>query len=356
MRLALTHVFSWPDVVRGAERYLHEMARAQARRGHDVTIITTGNRPGRRREDGVDVLRLPRRFPGQGVIEEAGFGRQVLPSLLRSRFDAVHSLGPSDASASVLAARVRRRRRTVYTNQGIPFRASWDTRPDAHHHARVVRDVDVYGCYSRHAAEVLRLEYGREGTITPGGVDTSVFVPGRRAPEPTILFSGALDVPRKGLRELLDAFAVVARERPATRLCLTGPGDASALLDAAPPEVRDRTTVLPPATGSELARRYAAAWVTAFPSVKEAFGMVIVESLAAGTPVVGVDDSAVPELVTAEVGTLARPRDTVSLAEGCLSVLDLATRPETAASCRAAALPYDWDAALAPRMEEIYAG
>jgi glycosyltransferase involved in cell wall biosynthesis len=82
--------------------------------------------------------------------------------------------------------------------------------------------------------------------------------------------------------------------------------------------------------------------------------MVIVESFACGTPVAGVAHSAIPELVTGDVGVLAQPEDAISLAEACLATLELSQRPETADACRAAAMPYDWDLALAPRMEELY--
>src|SRR5207248_1632454 len=129
MRLALTHVYCWPDVWRGGERILHESAAALARRGHEVTVLSSSTRPGEAIEDGVRVVRL-RRPRGHDLGVEARFGRRVFAHLLRGRFDAVHSLGPSDAAASIVAARMGAKHRTVYTNLGYPDRRYWRTRPD----------------------------------------------------------------------------------------------------------------------------------------------------------------------------------------------------------------------------------
>ena len=41
MRLAITHATCWPEVRRGSERMLSDMAGVMAARGHDVTVIST---------------------------------------------------------------------------------------------------------------------------------------------------------------------------------------------------------------------------------------------------------------------------------------------------------------------------
>ena len=119
VRIALTHAYCWPEVRRGGERMLHELAGSLARRGHDVSILSSAERPSRSMEDGVRVVRLksPR---GTGLKQELRFSRKVLPSLLTERFDVVHSLGVGDASASILAAGMHRRlRRTRRRPHGI---------------------------------------------------------------------------------------------------------------------------------------------------------------------------------------------------------------------------------------------
>ena len=355
MRLALTHVHCWPDVWRGGERILHESAAALARRGHDVTVLSASTHPGDSVEDGVRIVRLPRPRGG-GLRVEARFGRRVFPHLLRGRFDVVHSLGPSDAAASIVAARLGAGHRTVYTNLGYPERRYWRTRPDWLHHLFVARYVDVYGCMSRYAAQWLALDFARVAAWTPGGVRLDRFRPAPRREEvPTLLYSGALDEPRKGVALLLEAVALLAEREPDVQLWLSGPGDAGPLLDAASAEARGRTTVL--AVGRPQSTDvYGRAWATVLPATHETFGIVLVESLASGTPVVGTTHAALPELVSPDRGALATPGDAHSLAEACAAALALARDPGAALRCRAAAEFYDWETSLAPRLESLYAG
>lgn len=357
MRLALTHVYCWPEVVRGGERYLHEVAGAMSRRGHEVTILSTAPSPGVRMDDDVRVVRLRPPRGSDTASVEAAFGRRVLGRLLTGRFDAVHSLGPSDAAASVRAAAAHRRRTTVFTNLGIPARASWERRPDAADHRRVVAGIDAYGCFSAYAASVLESDWGRRAVRTPGGVRLATFQPAaRRERVPTLVFSGALTEPRKGLATVLRALPIIARHEPDVRLWLNGPGDVTPLLRAAPGDARERCTVLPSLPPAEQAAVLARAWALVLPARYEAFGMVLLESLACGTPIVGGNHAAIPELVRPGAGVLAEPDDEESVAAACLEAIALARDAGTVDACRAAAAPYDWDAVLAPALERVYAG
>jgi phosphatidylinositol alpha-mannosyltransferase len=357
MRIALTHVHCWPEVRRGGERYLHEVAAALARSGHAVEIIsTTTGAPGRAEEDGVVVRRYRGRAPSLDRAPDAAFGRTVLRPLLAGRFDVVHSLGPADAAASTLVSRIRRRR-TVFTNLGNPVRSWWDAQRDARAHQRVVEHVEAYGCLSQYGLRRLREDWGRTGVLTPGGVSLEQFRPAeRRSLRPTILFSGALTDPRKGVSTLLAAVGLLASRGVDVRLLLSGSGDPSELLASAPPAARAVTEVLPLGSPGDQPRRYGEAWVTALPSTGEAFGLALLESLACGTPIVGADDASLPELVTPGVGALAAPGDVESLAVACERALALAAEAGAVDRCRDAARAYDWTTAIVPRLEAIYAG
>lgn len=357
LRIALTHAFSWPEVRRGGERYLHELAGALARRGHDVTIVAGARRPSVKVDENVRVLLLPRGRPDDVFRAERWFGRVVLPPLLAGRFDVVHSLGAMDAAASLVALRWHRGRRTVYTNLGLPLRDHWEGRPGREEHLRVVRDVDVYGCLSLHAQALLREGFGRPGAITPGGVRLDRFRPiCERAEEPTLLYSGALDQPRKNVATLLEAVAILARSEPRVRLWLSGPGDAAALLGRAPAAARERTEVLPLGALDDQPARYSSAWATVYPTKNEAFGLVLVESLACGTPIVVSDHASLPELLQPGAGTMAKLGDAEALADACRAALGLAHQPGIRETCRALAEEYDWDGSIAPAIEALYMG
>src|SRR5688500_7843665 len=191
MRIALTHAFCWPEVRRGGERYLHELGAARGRGGEHVTISGGATRSSTSRHGGCEVIRV-----GRGPADEqapARFAKAIRLLLMQRTFDVVHSLGPLDAVTSVQTRRLRRKRRTVYTNLGNPKKEWWDTLPERAAHERIVNEIDVYGCLSRHALDLLRTDYGREGALTSGGVRLDSFVPGPRDERPTLLYSGALD-------------------------------------------------------------------------------------------------------------------------------------------------------------------
>ena len=354
MRIALTHAYSWPEVRRGAERIIRDLSRALARRGHDVTVFSAGAKAGRSQDDGVTIRRLRRRFTGE-MRHEFDFGLRLAPRLAAQRFDVVHALGTRDAVAAIRAG-VLRGHTTVYTNLGIPYREWWDARRDGAAHRTIVEKVDIYGGMSKFALRVLADEWGRTGALTPGGVDTTQFQPAaERAPRPTILFSGALSEERKGGATLVAALGLLATTVPDVQLWLSGPGDPAALLAAASPAARERIEVLPLGGPDEQAERYGTAWVTALPSKHDSFGMVLVESLACGTPIVVSTHAALPELVTAgTTGTLCEPDDPDGLAAALAAGLDLASRPGTVAACRNSANAYDWDASIAPAFEALY--
>src|SRR5919109_4204240 len=106
LRIALTHVYAWPGVRRGGERYLHEVAAALADAGHRVSIVTTAAESHRDRILGVDVTYLRRRRLLEdrfgSLSDEAAFGLQTLARGGLRGIDVWHALGTADAAAAAL--------------------------------------------------------------------------------------------------------------------------------------------------------------------------------------------------------------------------------------------------------------
>jgi glycosyltransferase involved in cell wall biosynthesis len=362
VRIALTHAFCWPEVRRGAERFVPMLGAALARRGHDVLHITSAWEPGVSEVDGVRLVKLPRRREDT-YAHEADFGRRLFGELARRRLDAVHSLGRHDAVASIRAAWLRGDgRRTVITDLGIPDPGWWRTqgRRQAAAASRVVRSIDVYSCMSQMAVDALAANYGRsDGVVVPGGVDLASFAPAsERTPHPAILFSGAIDEDRKGVPVLLEALPLLAVDEPEVELWLSGPGSAERFLARAPESTRARVRLLGLGEADRQHERYGRAWVTCLPSIHDSFGMALIESLACGTPLVVTTDGAPQELVDpGRTGELCTPRDPGSLAAAIRRGFALTRRGEpTVRACRARAADFDWDHALAPLCERLYRG
>ena len=358
LRIALTHVYGWPEVRRGGERYLHELGRALQGAGHQVTIFTTARNAHRGTELGVPVRYFRRRHLARSKMgpqsDEAAFAAEAAARLAVRPVDVWHALGTADGAAASVLGRVRRTR-SVYTDLGVPDKWYRDTRPDCALHRRVVRDVNSYICLSSYAAAALDRDYGRTADRIGGGVDLARFRPCRaRSPEPVLLYSGVVDEPRKRLRLLVEATALLRAELPGLQLWVSGPGDLARVLDGAPAAGIDAVVHLGLGPVGDQPRLYGTAWATVLPSKSEAFGLSLLESLACGTPIVAcTDGGGSGDLVRPGVGEICEPTVT-ALAEACRAALDLSQDPGVADACRAAAAPFDWSTAIVPAMERLY--
>ena len=264
-------------------------------------------------------------------------------ALRTARYDIAHAIYPTDALA---AARwtARTGRPSILSYLGIPDRVGL-----VHRRRRLeITQRALAGCtavtaLSRTAADAFHRWLGAEARIIPPGVDVEAFRPApQRAEAPTIFCAADPTEPRKRVDLLIDAFRLVRRQRPDARLVLSRPADpaAAARLEAAAEGIEaalvdDRDA---------LARAYGAAWVTALPSFGEAFGLVLVESMACGTPAVGADAGAIPEVIDRpEVGRTFSPFTPEALATALLEGLELAEAPGTSAACRARAEDFSTD-------------
>jgi phosphatidyl-myo-inositol alpha-mannosyltransferase len=207
---------------------------------------------------------------------------------------------------------------------------------------------------SRTAADAMWRWMGVEARPIYPGVDLERFRPGPpRAEQPTIFCAAAPDDARKRVGLLAAAFGHVRRERPDARLVLIRPREAASVarygLDA------DGISLIDPVDEpAKLAPHYASAWVTALTAYREAFGLVLVESLACGTPVVGASHGAVPEVLNGDgTGVLFDGDDERAVARALLDGLELADDPGTVEHCRRRADDFSTER-LAREYEALY--
>lgn len=361
MRIALVHPYSWPTVRRGGERYLHDLARWLVGAGHDVDIVT-GAVPGSPPDesDGINLVRLPlwepRALAHRGVTPLDTFGATVLPYLVKNRYDVVHSLVPSGALAAQASLQP-----SVYTVLGHPSPDNPPARVWSRALlTRAIRSVRVPAALSLSACAGAEALTGRRPHLLPPGVWTEEFNARTAAPSgPTrLLFNAFAGDQRKRLDVLLRAMPLVLAELPDARLALGGGGDVAAVLAGLDPALREAVEPIIDDLGAgslaDVPARFRAATVSVLPSVHEAFGLVLVESLACGTPVVCTSSGGMAEIVSEQVGRVAAPDDPVDLAAKVIEAVELAALPGTSAACTAHAKTWDWDV-VGPRHESVYA-
>jgi phosphatidylinositol alpha-mannosyltransferase len=347
VRIALVHPTYWPEVRRGSERLIHDLGVALVTRGHDVTLLTShGDRPSTDIEDGIRVVRSwrpPQRGPLNWYEHHVANAPNVFWRLARGRYDVAHAFFPVDAWAALAARDHAGGPPVVFSLHGIPTRAFLvKRRYRLEMIGRAVGGAEVAGALSDAAAAAVEWYFGRRPAVLPGGVISERFaVAEARAERPTLVCAASLGDPRKRGGLLLGAFERLRDRRPDARLLCVRPRDPvlSAAVGALPAGAEwvdgDRT--------ADLARLYASSWASVLPAVEEAFGLVLVESLAAGTPAVAARSGACPEILDSEsIGRLFEPDDESSLVDALDAALALADRPEIAAACRERAAEYDW--------------
>lgn len=359
LRIVLSHVYSWPEVRRGGERYLHEVASALQDAGHHVQVLSSAPQQGRDEVLGVPTtwfMRRPvlrRRF-GE-CADEIGFGLHAGAHLGVKDFDVWHALGTPDAAAATILGRLRGRR-SVHTTLGIPSRWYRDSRPDRRLHELVARYVDSYICLSQAAGDALRSGWNRDPIVIGGGVDLRRFSPGPRHGHPALLYSGTLDDPRKNVALLIEAAVFLRRRVPDLELWISGPGEIGDLVARAPLGASEVVVDVGIGSPEEHAARYARAWATVLPSYDEAFGLCLVESLAAGTPIVVLNGSGGPaEIVRPGIGFKSE-NTAEALADACGHALELSQMAGIDETCRHEASRYDWRAGIVPQLERTYRG
>lgn len=231
---------------------------------------------------------------------------------------------------------------------------------------RLARRLDVRVAVSPaaqvYAAEALGVPIG-SFKVVPNGIDVAQFdtepIAALRDPaRPLLLFVGRLE-PRKGLDVLVRAFLRVRVALPTVRLCVVGEGaQRERCQQMIPGSIRHDALFVGHVDDAEKARYFASADLFIAPNVGgESFGIVLLEAMAAGLPVIASD---IPGFRTVmrngHQGRFVRAGDASALADTILTLLsNYKLRHAMSREGRRHAAEYDWTG-IAARLEALYAG
>ena len=141
---------------------------------------------------------------------------------------------------------------------------------------------------------------------------------------PQMLFVGRFSE-NKGVPDLIRALPIIATELPGVRLALVGFGpDEDRIRSTITTQgVEDRVTLLGRVPGGEMPAHMASADLLVLPSIRiEGLGVVLLEALASGTPVVGSDVGGIPDIIEDGVtGLLSRSQDPSDIAAKCVRMI-----------------------------------
>ena len=322
---------TFPDPRSGREVQVWGIATELARRGHEVTLLKGGGSESMTAAGGVDIVSVRGGRPGgtfQGFQDGSMIGdalsfsrraRSVLEDLrpdvlclhygLSSRFlgdlQVPRSFTFHVADVMATARRVVLQRDFVHYPQlqfsSLMERASADR-------------ADGLVVLNRQMRGYLQQVWKRSAQVIPCGVDQAMFRD--LGDDGRVLYAGRLDW-NKNVELLVRAFAAlptaVRREHP---LRLVGSGDCEATLRRRVRQegLEDRVEFIPWATRSEVASIMGSCSVLVLPSIMETFGIVLIEAMACGKPILATDIPGPRDIIApGENGLLARSGDAMDL-------------------------------------------
>lgn len=366
----------------GQNVHVAELSAALARRGHDVVVYTRRDDP-----DLPDRVETPHGYP---VVHVPAGPPRTLPkdALLQHMYAFGHYLDmhwvadPPDVAhahfwmSGLAAQRVAASHRipTVQTFHALGVvkklhQGAADTSPACRIslEAALARGADwVAATSTDEVFELVRMGRGRSRvSVVPCGVDTDTFHPdgpaARRGARKRIVSVGRL-VPRKGFETLIRALPRIL----GAELLIVGGPDGAAVADdpyarrlqrlAAELQVADRVRLLGAITRQEMPAVLRSADVVACTPWYEPFGIVPLEAMACGIPVVATAVGGIRDTVVDDVtGRLVAPSDPPALAEAIAPLLgDRGRRAAMGQAGRERARSrYTWDR-IAVDTERIY--
>lgn len=356
MKIALVSPYDFA-AYGGVTKHITHLATEFRRAGHDVHIIAPcSGKPSVEPPAPLHRLGHPVSFPANGSIARVGIGsrlgKEVGQIMASGAFDIVHLHEPLVPALPLAVLRASRatnigtfhayRRSNLAYFYGKPILRYFFGKL----HGRIT----VSACARDFVGERFHADY----RVIPNGIDFELFSQPRSRMErfddgrPNVLFVGRLEK-RKGLSHLLRAWGRIHEEVPEARLIVVGGGGGlkhyRAFVGA-----RDDIVFTGGVTDDELLDYYHTADIFCAPSTGgESFGMVLLEAMAAGKPIITTNIPGYNEVVTNNVeGLLVPPKDPDRLADALIRLLhDGELRARLGAGGRRTAEQYAW-----PRVAE----
>ncbi|MET7801371.1 glycosyltransferase family 4 protein, partial [Streptomyces decoyicus] len=351
MKIGIVCPYAW-DVPGGVQFHIRDLADHLIRLGHEVSVLAPAD----------DETPLPPYVvsagravpvPYNGSVARLNFGflsaARVRRWLQHGAFDVIHIHEPASPSLGLLAC---------WAAQG-PIVATFHT-SNPRSRAMIAAYPILQPALEKISARIAVSEYARrtlvehlggDAVVIPNGVDVDFFASAGPKAEwqgKTIGFIGRIDEPRKGLPVLVKALPAILAEVPDARLLVAGRGDEEEAVAALPAEMRSRVEFLGMVSDEDKARLLRSVDVYVAPNTGgESFGIILVEAMSAGAPVLASDlDAFAQVLDQGEAGELFTNEDADALAAAAVRLLgDSARLAELRARGARHVRRFDWSTA-----------
>jgi phosphatidyl-myo-inositol alpha-mannosyltransferase len=346
LRVGIVCPYSF-DAPGGVQNHVLGLARYLRRSGHRPSVLAPGELDPA--SVGLDVeefasvgAAVPVRY--NGSVARVNFGplsaARVRRWLRKGDFDLLHIHEPITPSISLLALWAAEQPVVATFHAATPRSRSMQLAGGVLRAA--IEKIDAGIAVSESARNVVVQHLGRDAVVIPNGIDVDAFAPGAELPRPSdhpkLIFLGRLDEPRKGLDVLLEAVPLIKDAHPDLEVIVAGQG--SRLL---PTWCRNLGTI----TEQTKSTLLSSGNVFVAPNLaRESFGIVLLEAMASGVPVVASElpsfvDLLGPSHDNEPLGEVFATGDHSALASAVLRVLN---QPSSLRAVRAqqAVRRYDW--------------
>ncbi|MEU4646665.1 glycosyltransferase family 4 protein [Nocardia fluminea] len=349
MKIGMVCPYSF-DVPGGVQAHVVELARVFIERGHKVSVLAPASEDTPLPDFVVSAGRAVA-IPYNGSVARLSFGPMAYTRIRRwidsNDFDVLHIHEPNAPSLSMLALKIAEgpivatfhtsttKSLVLSTFQGV-------LRP---YHEKISGRIAVSELARRWQVEAL----GSDAVEIPNGVDVSAFARGEpldgypRAGR-TVLFLGRFDEPRKGMDVLLGALPALIDHHPDVEILIVGRGDEDRLRREAGQHA-GHLRFLGQVSDEEKAAALRSADVYVAPNLGgESFGIILIEAMAAGTPVVASELDAFRRVLRdGTAGMLTPIGDSDALATAIDTLLtDDETRMRLVRTATQVVASYDW--------------
>jgi len=366
MKIALVspYDFAYPG---GVVNHIMSLGSHLAQMGHEVKFIAPASSPITTLGDRFIHIGKPRAIPVSGSVARVTISpwlsTKITEMLEKEKFDIVHLHEPLMPMLCTTVLRMSRTANvgTFHAFNGKGYSIAKPFGPILF--KRWFSKLDGHVAVSKPAKKFVNKYFPADYNVIPNGIDTRHFSP-NVAPidelcdgKLNILFVGRLEK-RKGADYLLKAYEQVKRDIPNSRLIIVGPG--TRLRGKYEKQVKKHSLKDVVFVGytnyEELPRYYKTADVFCAPATGwESFGIVLLEAMAVGKPIVASNIDGYASILThGAEGLLVPPKDEKSLAQALTSLLnDEELRQKMGAKGILKAKEFDWEN-VARRVEALY--
>jgi phosphatidyl-myo-inositol alpha-mannosyltransferase len=343
MRVGIVCPYSF-NVPGGVQNHVLGLARYLRQAGHRPYVLAPGELgPAGEALDVEEFASVGAAMPVRynGSVARVNFGplsaARVRRWLRKGKFDLLHIHEPITPSISLLALWAAEQPVVATFHTATPRSRSMQLAGGVLRGA--IEKIDAGIAVSESARNVVVQHLGRDAVVVPNGIQFDDFARRRHlCDHPRLVFLGRLDEPRKGLDVLLAAVPLIMKARPDLEVMVAGQGNRPL-----PEWCRSQGMI---SVESKIALLVSADVFVAPHLARESFGIVLLEAMASGVPVVASELPSFLDVLDSRpdegrLGEVFTPGDSRALAAAVLQVLE---RPNPLRTARAqqAARRYDW--------------